>query len=45
MNETPNQPKTFGEKFKDEFGDHFAEDIKKLIKYVEDLPKENQINI
>ena len=34
-----------GEKFKDEFGDHFAEDIKKLVKYVEDLPKENQINI
>lgn len=34
-----------GESFKDEFGDYFAEDIKKLVTYVEDLPKKNQINI
>ena len=34
-----------GETFKDEFGDYFVEDIKKIVKYVEDLPKENQINI
>ena len=30
-----------GESFKDEFGDYFAEDIKKLVTYVEDLPKKN----
>ena len=34
-----------GATFKDEFGDYFVEDIKKIVKYVEDLPKENQINI
>ncbi len=34
-----------GETFKDEFGDYFVEDMKKIVKYVEDLPKENQINI
>ena len=34
-----------GEKFEDDFGEYFEEDIKKLIKYVEDLPKVNQINI
>jgi hypothetical protein len=34
-----------GETFKDEFGDYFVEDIKKLVKYVQDLPKENQINV
>jgi len=34
-----------GEKFEDNFGEYFEEDIKKLIKYVEDLPKVNQINI
>ena len=34
-----------GEIFNDEFGDFFAEDIKKLIQHVEQLPKVNQINI
>ena len=34
-----------GTKFKDDFGEYFEEDIKKLVKYVEDLPKVNQINI
>jgi hypothetical protein len=34
-----------GEIFNDEFGDFFAEDIKKLIQHVEQLPKINQINI
>tara|TARA_X000000950_G_C13800626_1_gene613391 strand:- start:219 stop:746 length:528 start_codon:yes stop_codon:yes gene_type:complete len=33
------------ETFEDEFGEYFVEDIKKLVKYVEELPKENQINI
>ena len=28
-----------GTKFKDDFGEYFEEDIKKLVKYVEDLPK------
>ena len=27
-----------GTKFKDDFGEYFEEDIKKLVKYVEDLP-------
>ena len=34
-----------GIKFKDDFGEYFEEDIKKLVKYVEELPKVNQINI
>ena len=34
-----------GETFDDNFGDYFAEDIKKLIQHVDQLPKINQINI
>lgn len=30
---------------KDEFGEYFVEDIKKIISYLETLPRENQINI
>ena len=29
----------------DQYGDYFAEDIKKLISHLEKLPKENQINV
>ncbi len=34
-----------GETFNDDFGDYFAEDIKKLVQHVDQLPKINQINI
>ena len=34
-----------GETFKDDFGDYFVDDIRKLVGYAENLPKANQINI
>jgi hypothetical protein len=46
-NKYTNNQKFFkkGQNFKDDFGEYFVEDIKKLVKHVEMLPKKNQINI